>query len=1077
MAGPAADLGDWLEGIGLGRYRALFAEHRIDAEVLPYLTEADLRQLAMPLGDRRKLLHMIASAGLGDPSAVPRPTTPSPAPERRQITVLFCDLVGSTALAAKLDPEDLRDVMRAYFDRCVEVIERLGGHVARFMGDGIMAYFGYPRAQEDAAERAVRTGCELAPEIASLQPAPGVSLEVRVGIATGLVVVGDILGEGSAREEAVIGATPSLAARLQAMAEPGAVLIGDNTRRLVSGLFGLTDLGLHELKGIEGPTRVWRVSALQTEPSRFDVARRTARKKTVGREGETAFLLERWTLACAGRGQAVLVSGVPGIGKSNLVRELGERIKAEPHRQVHLQCSPFHSSTALHPVIDFLRRLTGFDAGAAPAKWMNRISALLAVHDLADELPVFADLLLTPGATSAAPDGSTEQAKRRLLAALAEWLVRASRQAPVLLVLEDAHWADPTMLELLHIYLERIASESVLVVVTHRPEFDARLADRPGLSRLQLDGLPPDEVAELIGVVAGRALPEAFARQIIARTDGVPLFVEELTKTLIEAGLPGHGVEPDGGPAAPVPHDIPETLQDSLLARLERLGRGREVAQVAAAIGREFDHELLAAIATIPRPALDAAIAELRGAGLLHDLPDHGAPGYMFSHTLVQEAAYSTLLHSRRRELHARISWALEERFPEIAESQPAVLAHHYTEANLLAPAITWWQQAAERSRRQSANAEAIEQYQRALAALRRMPASAHRDQLEVALRSALDPAIYAAMGPASTEREENLVELSRLHKRLGDVARMLPVLWHQCVLIYGRCELPRSAEKTREYLRIAEREGDPHTRAAGHLHLGHTELLRGDVRTGLDHLDHALTLYRPADRPALIANFALDLRPFTNACRCLALQQIGAAARGAELGEAAVREAHEGGHFVSTGQVLFLVSMSRMIADDPAGVERFATELASLAARHQSVYWNSHADLLLGWAMARQGRLEEGLGRMRAGAAQRERMKGRAWVPQYLAQNAELLIAQGRTAEALRLLDEAEAVVAATDHRISEAEIYRQRAAALARARAPSTDVEALLHRALAIARERRQAMWEARAAADLAARKQRGS
>ena len=549
----------------------------------------------------------------------------------------------------------------------------------------------------------------------------------------------------------------------------------------------------------------------------------------------------------------------------------------------------------------------------------------------------------------------------------------------------------------------------------------------------------------------------------------MPLYVEELTKAVVEAHA---RAEPAILGAIPPQAAIPASLQDPLLARLNGLdANGREVAQTAAAIGREFTHALLRHVATLPAPALEASLTALEHAGIVRPAGDPTARAYIFRHGLVQEAAYNTLLHSRRRELHARIAIALEEYFADAIAGQPALIAHHFTEADVPPRAIYWWQAAAERSRRQSANVEATVQYHRALDLLERVPESPERDRYEVALRTQLNPAIYAAMGPAAAERGSNFARLVELHARLGDTARMFPVMWGQCVVSFARCELGSSAEKTREYLRLAEANGDPVVQTAGYLHLGHTELLRGEIRTGLELVERALALYRPEHRAALIGDYALDLHSLALSVRCLALQQIGRAKEAALLAEQAAHEARQGGHFVTMSHVLFQVALSCMIADDVAGTEQFADDLAVFSERHQGVYWGSHADILQGWALARGGRIDEGLARMRDGTMRRARMQGRAWEPQYVAQEAELLTGQGRGLEALRRLDEADALINATDHRVSEAELHRQRALALASVGAPDGDVEAWLRSALALARARGQVLWVARAAADLAA------
>lgn len=1065
MAAPASDVGVWLDGLGLGQYAALFAEQQIDTDVLADLTDADLQGLAIPLGHRKRLLRALGKLPAAAPTA---PTGVAPGVERRHLTVLFCDMVGSTALASQLDPEELRNVMRPFFDRCEEIITGAGGHPARYTGDGVLAYFGYPEAQEDAAERAVRVGLRLVDAIPKMRNSAGFRLNLRVGVASGLAVVGDVLGKGAAREEAVIGETPAVAARLQSMCGPGEVLISDATRRLLGRRFVLEDTGRHPLKGISEPAQVWRIIAERAVESRFVASRGGATNQLIGRSAELATLVECWRSACDGNGQVVHLSGVGGVGKSRLVRALRDRIRSEPHVSLSLQCSAFHASTALYPITARLQRVVRLAADEPPEIRLERLAMFLRSQGLAGQLPLFAHLLALPLGSSDVP---AAQAKRHVLEAVAAWLLRSARRAPTLAMLEDAHWADPTTLALLRLCVARIAKERVLLIVTARPDFEPDWPETVVPVSLHLTGLDPQQTAALAEAVAGVPLAPELVRQICARTDGVPLFIEELTKAAVEANARA-GVIGRAGPCAA----IPATLQDSLLARLEGLGSpSREVAQIAAVIGREFSHDLLRAVAGVPVGALDAAIAALERADIVRPAVNAPAPACIFRHALVQEIAYNTLLHSRRRELHARIAATLVRQFTETVASQPALLAHHFTQADMPREAIHWWHQAAERSRSQSANAEAVLQYQNALELLERLPASEERDRHEVALRMQLNPAIYAAMGPAAAERGANFASLVELHARLGEPARMLPVMWGQCVVSFARCELVESAAKTREYLHLAEAYNAALARTAGYLHVGHTHLLRGAIRSGLETLDLVLTMYRPEYRAPLISDYGVDLHSLALSCRCLALQQLGRAEEAVALADQAVREANENGHFVTLSHVLFQIALLHMIAGDVAATARFAGDLAALSERHQGVYWHSHAEIQQGWVMARTGRVEEGLARMREGAVQRARLQGRAWEPQYVAQEAELLTEQGRGLEALRRLDDAEALIKATDHRVSEAEIHRQRARALAAEGAPDADAEAWLLSALTLARERGQVLWASRAAADLAAHRQR--
>ena len=1056
---PISSVDDWLGALGLDRYCALFAENGIDMDTIPVLTEDDLKELGIPFGHRKRMLHALSL-----PPAVPPP------PERRQLTVLFCDLVGSTDISARLDPEDLREVMHAYFDFCQREIERYDGVVAKYLGDGVIAYFGYPRAHEDAAERAVRAGCRLSSGIAALRPHPGVTLQVRIGIATGLVVVGDILGQGAAREEAVIGETPSLSARLQALAAPGTVLIADATRRLLGRWFLLDDIGIHELRGISAPTRVWRVRGERTIASRFDGSRVASRNRLAGRESELGLLVDCWARAAAGEGRTVLICGPPGIGKSRLVMALCDHVRHEPHTFIRLQCSPLHASTALHPIIAALERTVELSHGQDGADRAMRLRATLASYGASEDLAIFARLLSVPIDAPADPGLSAAAVKRQTLAASREWLIRRAREKPTVVIIEDLHWADPTTLELIESLLGAISGERVLILLTHRPGFQPAWAERDGVVTVPLSSLAPDHAAAMVRAMAAGRVPETVARQIVHRADGVPLFVEELTRAALDWSH--HAQGEDGAPgSAGITFPVPETLQDSLLARLDRLGSGREVAQVAAAIGREFRADLLSRVIDLPNDTLRAALRELMQADMVQrsDVPSQDT--YVFRHALIQEIAYATLLHRRRRDLHARIGRALEDGFPEIASRQPEVVARHYTEAALPEGAIAWWKRAAERSLLQAASLEAIQQFERALALVAHQPGSAERDRQEAALRSALTEPLFVAYGPGSPERERNLAALFQLHERRGDTRSMFALLYAQSVTTFGRGEMARSVATISAYLRLAEQTDDPAVLALGHMHLGHTELHQGRIRAAIADLDRALDFCRAEYLDRFIADFALNPRYFALACRALGVQQLGQTEAAAALATSAVECALRGGHVGTSLPVLFLAAMERLIAADAGGVAELAARLDHMAARHEAIYWRAHAELLAGWAAAREGQIEMGLSRMRRGRLERERMQGHSWAPQYLAREAELLGTEGRFEEALQRLGEAEAMIEATDQRISETDVWRQRARIMLLRGDSRGDIEGLLQRALAIARGRDQVLAATQVEADLRA------
>jgi class 3 adenylate cyclase len=613
------DVVAWLRELGLERYEPAFRENEIDWEVLPELTEADLEKLGLLLGPRKKLLKATAELS-GKPIALSPEAAPPPRPlrpeaERRQLTVLFCDLVDSTALSARLDPEQMREVIRAYQIGVGEVVRRWEGHIAKYMGDGVLAYFGWPQAHEDDAERAVRAGLELVQTVATLRPAASPVLQLRVGIATGHVVVGDLGGQETPDKDAVVGETPNLASRLQSLAEPGSIVISQATRRLVGAVFELDDLGPQRLKGFAEPLATWRVSGQSKAEGRFEARHTTGLTPLVGREEELSLLLRRWEQVKDGEGQVVLIPGEPGIGKSRLVREVRERLAGEPHIRLLYQCSPHHTTGPLHPVIEQLEHAAGFERDDPPEAKLDKLEALLGrgTDRLDEAVPLIAALLGFPSAHQyPLPELTPERQKQRTMEMLVDQLEGLTAGQPVLMVYEDIHWIDPSTLELLGLVTERIQGLPVLGIITFRPEFALPWAGQPHVSALPLTRLGRRAGVALVkSVVGAKALPDEVSSQIVGKTDGVPLFVEELTKTVLESGLlkdAGDRYELSG-PLPPLA--IPTTLHDSLLARLDRLAPVKEVAQMGAAIGREFPHELLAAVADRPEDQLNAALDRL----------------------------------------------------------------------------------------------------------------------------------------------------------------------------------------------------------------------------------------------------------------------------------------------------------------------------------------------------------------------------------------------------------------------------------------------------------------------------------
>ena len=749
------EVADWLRALGMSEYTQRFAENGIDVSVLRYLTDQDLEKIGVLLGHRRKMLAAIAEL-VGAVQAPPQPalteSKPQDTAERRQVTVMFSDLVGSTALSARMDPEDLREIISAYQKCVAETVRRFGGYVAKYLGDGVLVYFGYPEAHEDDAERAVRAGFELISAVAALQSP--VSLQTRVGIATGLVVVGDLIGSGDAQERGIVGETPNLAARLQGIAEPNMVIIAESTRRLLGNLFELEDLGPKDLKGIAGPVRAWAALRTSSAEGRFEALHASGLTALVGREEELELLLRRWSKARTGEGQVVLLSGEAGIGKSRLTAALLERLAGEPHTRLRYFCSPQHTDSAFYPIISQMERTAGFVHDDIPQARLDKLDMILAQTSTSkQDVALFAEMLSLPNdGRYPAIDLAPEQRRQRTLEALTTQVAKLASQRPVLMIFEDAHWTDPTSLEAFGRTVDQIKTLPALLVVTFRPEFNAPWAGRSHVMSMALNRLGERETAAIIvRLVGNKELSADVMAEIVERTDGIPLFVEEMTKAVLEADSEGAARRTVA--AVPPPAlAVPASLHASLMARLDRLGPAKEVAQIGAAIGREFSHALLAAVVPKPDAELQSALDRLIAAGLLfrQGVPPHAT--YLFKHALVQDAAYGTLLREPRRALHARIAETLEDQFAEIAENQPELLARHCTEAGLIEKAASLWGKAGQRSLERSALVEAVEQFTRALAQIATLPSTPALRREQIKLQVALANALMHTKGYAAPE-------------------------------------------------------------------------------------------------------------------------------------------------------------------------------------------------------------------------------------------------------------------------------------------------------------------------------------
>jgi class 3 adenylate cyclase/predicted ATPase len=1076
------DVGNWLRNLGLGQYEATFRENEIDAEVLPDLNDGDLAQLAIPLGHRKRLLKAIAALVAGpQPVAAPiAPAAPRAAAERRQLTVMFVDLVGSTALSARLDPEDMREVVGAYHRLCEDLIAKSGGFVAKYMGDGVLAYFGYPQAHEHDAERAVHAGLALVEATPKLKTVAGVPLAVRVGIATGLVVVGDLLGAGASQEQAVVGETPNLAARLQGIAEPNTVVLSEGTRKLVGNLFELEDLGEKDLKGISGPERAWAALRARLVESRFEALHMSDLTALVGREEEFELLLRRWSGAKSGQGQVVLISGEPGIGKSRLTAALLERLAGEPHTRLRYFCSPQHTDSALHPIIGQMERAAELAHNDAPQAKLDKLDLVLARTSTSrEDAALFAEMLsLANDGRYPAPDMPAPQRRLRTFEALVSQLEALTRQSPVLMIFEDAHWTDPTSLDAFNRTVERIRRLPVLLIVTFRPEFTAPWLGQSHVTSLTLNRLGEREAAAIIArLVGNKALPADVLAEIVERTDGIPLFVEEMTKAVLEAE--GEGAARRMIAAVPSPAlAVPASLHASLMARLDRLGSAKEVAQIGSAIGREFSHALLAAVALKPEGELGSALDRLVDAGLLFR---QGAPpqaSYLFKHALVQDAAYSTLLRETRRALHARIAEALEREFTDIAENRPETLAQHYSEAGLIEKAAHLWGKAGQRSLARSAYSEAVEHLTRALAQIAALPLTPALRQEQIKLQVALIAPIGHTKGfaapetMAAGERARLLIEQAEtVGEPIDDPLLVFLVLRLSWSANWVAFDGDAMCALAAQFFALAENQSLPVPLISGHSLMGITLMATGNPAESRGHFDQAIALYDPAKHRPLMTRFNVEVSVQTLLGRAWTLWMLGYPDAANRDAESALSAARELGQAATLLYALGHYPRVQTLCGRHSEAGARAQEQASLADEKGAPFWKPFGMMNQGCALARIGAPSKGIELLTDGIAMARAARSTMWLPFYLLHLALAHAELGQFDEARRCIGEAMTTGEKTKEKCWEAEVDRTAGEiALMEPEPDAAKAEAYFERALAVAREQQAKSWELRAAMSVA-------
>lgn len=1009
-------IGTWLQQHGLGQYEALFVENAIDTDVLPEITEDDLAKLGIPIGDRKRLINSIRPRseetappsngnGFADTAGSPRVRG---AAERRHLTVMICDLVGSTKLAGRLDPEEMAAIIDAFQAACARITLAYDGFIADFRGDGILAYFGYPKAHDDDAERTVRASLDIAAAIPKLVTPAKEPLAVRIGIASGLVVVGNAGRDGIPREHAVIGDTPNLAARIQGLAEPGMVVVGPSTRKLLGNRFVLRDHGVHQLKGITEPVAAWVVDGVFGSESVFDAV--DTRHALIGRESELEFLLKRKRLAWKGAGQIALISGEPGIGKSRLAAAIEQQIGSEPHTTLHYQCSSYHTNSALYPFIARIERAAGFRSDDTAEQRLEKLKAALSLPGAPapETLPLFASLLSIPlGEQYQHVVSNPAQRRRLMLGAMLDQFEALARQKPILLIFEDAQWADPTSLELLNLAVDRVRKLPVFAVFTFRPEFDPPWIGLPNVGSLRLGPLNRSSVENIIAQVArNHSLSPVLTNEIVAKTDGNPLFVEELTKAVLEGAVPGENADAGGAKEA-LPSIVPSTLHDSLMARLDRLEAVKEIAQIGAAIGREFSYALMRELVAGDDPPLTAALDKLEQAELVFRRGQPPDATYTFKHALVRDIAYESLLKTRRKQLHGQIARTLEAKFNDIVLGQPELVAYHFSEAGVFERAVRYWLKAGNLALNRSANA-AVAHLQQGLRQIPSVEDETARKTLELLLQTSLGNSLQALKGWSTEEVKDAYTRALHLCQETGLDQDALPAIFGLWTWNFVRPSFGEAKLLAGHLLHAAETIGDSAYKVLGHEALGFTFLAQGHFRAARTELERSMALCGEADPTRYIEISGQDPRVHARLYYGMSLWFLG-------LPDQALRACAEARVYAEASRRPFTEAMARTISlrihqlrGEAGIVARKANAAIELCKEHEFAHYHAMALVLRGWATALEGRFEDGCHDILEGL-KREQDTGASLYESYgQALLAEVHIKNERYDDAVELLQKA---------------------------------------------------------------------
>jgi class 3 adenylate cyclase/predicted ATPase len=1029
-------------------------------------------------------IHCGASLTSGRPPRVPRPDSTAGQPqvipaesERRHITVVFCDLVDSSSIAEQQDPEDYHELVRSYQETCSRVVSKYEGYIAQHFGDGVLVYFGYPQAHEDDAQRAVRAGLRILDDLellnGRLEQRYGVKLSVRIGIHSGSVVVGETGGDDPGQRLA-FGHTMNVAARLQGVAEANSVVISDATFRLVKGLFIVQDLGGQSLKGIADRVNAYRVLQASGVENKFELVGTHRRTPLIGRQEEVGVMLDCWKQARDGRGQVVLVSGEAGIGKTRLALVLREQLDQQTHTWLECRGSPFHQDSALHPVIDLLRRGLFFTIEDSPSDKIAKLELGLSRMGFAlnETLPLLTSLLLLPLPERYSPLPLSPEAQRgKTLELLRGWLSGLARLQPLVLVVDDLHWIDPSSLQLLTLLIEEVWSLPALLLFNSRPSFQSPWDAERRITQIRLSPLAGHQVRSMIsGVAGGKPMPRDVIDYLVAKTDGIPIFVEELTKMVLESGILLER-DQDRGFTEPIPSlAIPTTLQDSLMARLDRLSHVKGVAQLGAAVGREFPYELLHALSPLREASLQEALSQLVEAEILHQSGMPPRATYVFKHALLQEAAYGTMLKSKRREVHGKIVLALQEKSPEVVADEPEILAHHCEAAGLIREAVDYWYRAGQKALTSSPHVEAVSHLTKGLRSLKGLPASPQRSQLELSLQMALGLGLIATHGYSSEQVLNTFARAHELCSELGESAQLFSVVFGLFMFHAVRSDRKETRETTSQLLRLAKRSGDPNLLVEAYAATSVSELLQGAHASAHEHISQCLSVYAPAQHRAHVFVYGHDPGAVVHAYSGLNLWFLGYPDQALNSMEKALGLAQESSHPFTLAHVLSTSAELRHCRREYKEVSELAGRNVALSIEQRFPLWIGAAYCEQGWVLACEGHVQDGITKMQEGMALVRATGSRARRPYHQLNLTELYLQAGMIREGLAEVDEA---LSASYDSLSHyylAELHRLRGELLLRSsREKRSEAESCFRRALDVARDQSARSLELRAAMSL--------